>query len=53
MGGRHEQLPKSGDESEPLGDVSPAWSPEQPEAQGNDTTRTGMEDFDEGVVQEW
>ena len=30
MVGRHEQLPLSGDESEPLGDISPAWAPDRP-----------------------
>ena len=51
MGSRHEQMPRSGDESEPLGDVSPAWSPEQPGERNQGTTPKGMEEFEEGVVQ--
>jgi hypothetical protein len=47
---RHEQIPHSGDESEPLGDISPAWSPEQPGEKGTDMTPHEMEDFEEGVV---
>jgi hypothetical protein len=47
---RHDQLPHSDDESEPLGDVSPAWSPEQSTGKGTDMTPREMEDFEEGVV---
>jgi hypothetical protein len=51
MGSRHEPTSRSGDESEPLGDVSPAWSPEQPVGKSTDTTPNGMEEFEEGVIQ--